>query len=62
MNILCQFRNVNYGQIFYGIDNLASETYDPRSLINTNTTDNTNVKSKIIALALECGIELNKNL
>ena len=61
MNILCQFRGVNYGQIFYGIDNLSGEEYDPRSLLETNSSsNNTDAKHKIIALSLECGLAIDK--
>lgn len=60
MNVLCQFRDVNFGQIFYAADMLANEEYDPRNIMESGTTDNDN-KTKIINLALECGIEINKN-
>ena len=58
MNVLCKFRGVNYGQIFYGADNLAGEEYDPRTIMSTNNNDN--AKFKIISLALECGVQIDK--
>ena len=58
VNALCQFRGKNFAQIFYGADNLGAEEYDPRSLIsNTETFDE---KKKIIPLAFECAVELDK--
>ena len=60
VNVLCQFRNKKFAQIFYGSDNLGGEEYDPRSLIaSTETFDE---KKKIIPLALECAVEMDKKL
>ena len=60
VNALCQFRGKNFAQIFYGADNLGGEEYDPRSLLaNVETFD---VKKKIIPLAFECAVELDKKL
>ena len=59
MNILCQFRDVNFGQIFYAADMLANEEYDPRNIMKNGTTDDVN-KTKIINLAFECGVEIDK--
>ncbi|MBQ7351286.1 MAG: nucleoside phosphorylase [Clostridia bacterium] len=61
MNVLCKFRNVNYGQIFYGADNLAGEEYDPRTIM-TIRTKNEDAKQKIISLALECGLAIDKEM
>lgn len=61
MNVLCRFRKVNFGQIFYAADNLAGEEYDPRSIMANGTTDK-KAKVKIIELAFECGVEIDKNL
>ena len=60
MNIVSQFRNINFGQIFYAADNLGAEEYDPRHLMLSGESD-MNSKIKIVSLALECGIEINKN-
>ena len=60
MNVLCKFRKVNFGQIFYAADNLAGEEYDPRSIKANGTTDKEG-KIKIIVLTLECGVEIDKN-
>ena len=58
VNALCQFRNKKFAQIFYGSDNLGGEEYDPRSLISgTETFDE---KKKIIPLAFECAVEIDK--
>ena len=59
MNVLSQFRGVNFGQIFYAADNLGAEEYDPRHLMLSGEND-VNSKIKIISLALECGIEIDK--
>ncbi len=60
MNVLANFRNVNFGQIFYAADNLGAEEYDPRHLMINGESD-MNSKIKIVSLALECGIEIDKN-
>lgn len=60
MNIVSKFRGVNFGQILYGADSLANEKYDPRSLITSCTTFDS--KKKIVPLALECGINMDKIL
>ena len=58
MNIVSKFRNVNFGQIFYGADSLASEEYDPRTFINGNFDE----KKKIISIAFECALAMDKKL
>lgn len=58
VNALCQFRGKNFAQIFYGADNLGGEEYDPRSLISS--TETFDEKKKIIPLAFECAVELDK--
>lgn len=60
MNVLSKFRNINFGQIFYAADNLGAEEYDPRHLMLSGESD-MNSKIKIISLALECGLEIDKN-
>ena len=60
VNALCQFRNKNFAQIFYGADNLGGEEYDPRSLISS--TETFDEKKKIIPLAFECAVELDKQI
>ena len=59
MNVLAEFRGVNFGQIFYAADNLGAEEYDPRHLMLTGESD-MDSKVKIISLALECGLEIDK--
>lgn len=60
MNVVSEFRKVNFGQIFYAADNLGGEAYDPRTLmLDVETFDE---KKKIIPIALKCGIEMDKNL
>ena len=59
MAAVAKFRGVNFGQFFYAADNLGAEEYDARSLMIKELTDN---KKKIIPLAIECAIELDKNL
>lgn len=59
MNVLCKFRGVNFGQIFYAADMLANEEYDPRIMVANGITGQEG-KTKILNLALECGIEINK--
>ncbi len=58
MNVVSEFRNVNFGQILYAADNLGGEEYDPRTLM----LDIENQEEKIIPIALKCGIELDKQL
>lgn len=60
MNVVAKFRKVNFGQIFYAADNLGSEEYDPRSFGLELTCPHQ--KKKIIPLALECGIAMDKKL
>ncbi len=57
MTVVSKFRKINFAQIFYAADNLSSETYDPRSLVEDDLVSK---KSKIISLALECGAHFNK--
>lgn len=59
MAAVAKFRNVNFGQFFYAADNLGDEEYDARSLMVKEITDD---KKKIVPLAIECAIELDKNL
>lgn len=59
MNVLSKFRGVNFGQIFYAADNLGAEEYDPRHLA-LSSEHGMDSKIKIILLALECGIEIDK--
>jgi len=61
MNILSEFRSTHFGQFFYAADNLAGEEYDPRSILTQSKSTDTQAKSKIIELALECGNEIDKN-
>ncbi|MBQ7327748.1 MAG: nucleoside phosphorylase [Clostridia bacterium] len=57
-DILCKFRGVKYGQLFYAADNLANEEYDPRNIMNSNS--NQDAKQKVAALAFECAVEIDK--
>ena len=55
-----KFRNINFGQIFYAADNLGGSEYDPRTLmLGTEITDE---KRKIISLAFECGLAIDKTI
>lgn len=60
MNIVSEFRGVNFGQVFYAADNLGGEEYDPRHFTGGEETfDN---KIKIIPIAIQCAIAMDKNL
>lgn len=62
LNVLAEFRNVNFAQFFYAADNLAKENYDPRSFITTdkNIDMKTQSKIKIVKLAIECALAIDK--
>lgn len=60
MNVVSNFRNVNFGQIFYAADNLGGEEYDPRQIM-ANAEDNID-KRNIVPIAFECAIEMDKLL
>ncbi|MFQ6724140.1 MAG: nucleoside phosphorylase [Clostridia bacterium] len=59
MASVAKFRGVNFGQFFYAADNLGAEEYDVRSLAVNELNDS---KKKIISLAFECAVELDKKL
>lgn len=59
MLAVSKFRNVNFGQILYAADNLASEEYQPRSLLVKEMSPE---KQKIISLVLECATEIDKSI
>jgi len=59
MAAVAKFRGVNFGQMFYAADNLGAEEYDARSLAIKELNDD---KKKIVPLALECAVELDRNL
>ena len=61
LNVLCKFRGVNFGQIFYAADMLANEEYDKRSIMKNGTEDKER-KDKIITLALGCAVEIDNIL
>ena len=63
LNVLAEFRGVNFAQFFYAADNLAKEEYDPRSLITTveNIDMKTKSKIKIVKLAIECALAIDRN-
>lgn len=56
MTAFCKFRKINFAQIFYGADSLAKEEYQIRSLVDGDI----NEKAKIIPVAFECALEMNK--
>lgn len=56
---VAKFRKVNFAQILYGADSLAKEEYDARNL-NALGKNNAEKNYKIIPLALECAIEIDK--
>lgn len=60
MNVVAEFRSVKFGQLFYAADNLDGEEYDPRTLmLGSETFDE---KKKIIPIAFECAIDMDKKL
>ena len=60
MNVVSDFRGVNFGQIFYAADNLGGEEYDPRNLIQG--VESFDSKKKIIPIAFECALAMDKEL
>lgn len=52
-----KFRGFNFGQILYAADNLASDEYDPRSLVHNSINSE---KQQIISLAAECVIKIDE--
>ena len=60
MNIVAEYRKVKFAQLFYAADNLDGEEYDPRSLVLGDET--MEQKKKIIPIAFECAIDIDKKL
>ena len=56
MAAVSKFRNVNFGQILYGADNLAKEKYEARNFVYSNK----NSLNKIIPLSFETACDINK--
>lgn len=54
MAVVSKFRNVEFGQIFYAADTLATETYQPRSINDHDVSK----RGKVIPIAFECAIAL----
>ena len=54
MAVVAKFRKIDFGQIFYAADSLATENYDPRSLNDHDVSK----KGKVIPIALECVLTL----
>ena len=59
MAAVAKFREVNFGQFFYAADNLGAEEYAARSLAIKGITDG---KKKIVPLAIECAVEMDRKL
>lgn len=59
MAAVAKFREVNFGQFFYAADNLGAEEYDARSLAIKDINDD---KKKIVPLAIDCAVEMDKEL
>lgn len=57
MNVVSEFRNINFTQIFYAADNLGNEEYDPRTLMLGS--EKSDEKRKIISLAFEGGVAMD---
>lgn len=56
MATVAKFRDVEFAQIFYAADSLAADNYQPRSINDHDATKET----KVISLALECALALEK--
>ena len=54
MAVVAKFRGVEFGQIFYAADSLATETYNPRSINDYDVSK----KYKVVPIAFECAIAL----
>jgi len=54
MAVVSSFRGIEFGQIFYAADSLASDTYQPRSINDHDVSK----KNKVIPIAFECVIAL----
>ena len=54
MATVAKFRGIDFAQIFYAADSLATDNYQPRSINDHDITK----KEKIIPLALECVLAL----
>lgn len=56
MAVVCKFRGVNFAQLFYAADNLGSETYELRSLGNSDMDK----EAKMIPIGIKCAAALQK--
>ncbi len=54
MAVVAKYRNVDFGQMFYAADSLATETYQPRSINDHDVSK----KGKVIPIAFECALTL----
>ena len=57
MAAFASFRDIEFGQIFYGADDLSQEKYDVRSLIDGEISK----QAKIIPVTLKCAQQLSTN-
>ena len=56
MASFAEFRGVNFGEIFYGADDLSKEEYDVRTLLNGEISK----QAIIIPILIKCAENLNK--
>lgn len=54
MAVVAKFRKIEFGQIFYAADSLATETYQPRSINDHDVSK----KGKVIPIAFDCVLAL----
>lgn len=59
VNVLAEFRKVNFAQIFYAADNLGGEEYDPRHLA-AHEEELHDKKKAIIPISFECALAVDK--
>lgn len=56
MTAFAEFRNVNFGEIFYGADDLSNENYDVRSLLDGEISK----QALIVPILVKCAENMNK--
>ncbi|MBQ7308059.1 MAG: nucleoside phosphorylase [Clostridia bacterium] len=59
MACVAKFRKINFGQIFYGEDNLSNDKYNPNDLFTGSPIEK---RAFIIPVMLECAINIDKKL
>lgn len=53
MQAVAYFRNIHFGQIFYTLDNLSSDVYAPRHMIEENDSSKS-IEELILSICLDC--------